>query len=93
MLADPKVLALRRTVVDVRHSRPLFNGDDLAALIATEVMPVLGQRRWTTAIVVEQPLQFGVSRQYQALAEHYSRDAIFSKVDEAIAWVLRQPMG
>lgn len=86
--ADPEVMDVRRTIVDMRNGRPTFNGDDLARLIRSVVTPVLNGRDWKTAIVVKQPLQFGVSRQYGALAAHYSTDAIFEDTDSALRWLL-----
>jgi len=86
-LADPEVMAIRRTVVDLRDSNPTFTGAELSSLIHNIVFDVLGERDWITAIVVAKPLQFGVSRQYQVFAECYSRDAIFEAPEEALAWI------
>jgi len=89
-LADPEVMAIRRTVVDLRDSNPTFTGAELSSLIHNIVFDVLGERDWITAIVVAKPLQFGVSRQYQVFAECYSRDAIFEDPDLALAWIQGQ---
>ena len=86
-LADPNVMALRRTLVDLRNARILFTGSQLESLVATIVVPSLEGRSWKSAIVVRDPVQFGVSRQYQVFAESYSRDSIFGNVEEAIAWL------
>jgi hypothetical protein len=88
-LANPDVLALRRTLVDLRGANIRFTGYELSNLVSTVVLPVLKGRDWITAIVVERPVQFGVSRQYQAFADQYSRDIIFHDYDEALHW-LRQ---
>lgn len=90
-LADPDVLAIRRTVVDLRRAEILFMGRDLDNLIQCIVIPILKGRDWKTAIVVEELTQFGVSRQYQAFAERYSKDAIFYNMDEARGWLLALP--
>jgi len=86
-LSDPEVLAIRRTVVDLRAADICFSGLDFCQLIHTLVTPVLQGRGWTTAIVVSEPSQFGVSRQYQAFAELYSKDSIFSSMEEAERWI------
>jgi hypothetical protein len=86
-LADPDVLALRRTLVDLRGADLRFTGGELADLVDQVVLPALGGRDWTTAIVVGRPAQFGVSRQYQVFAESYSRDAIFHDYAAALAWL------
>ncbi|HEV3052670.1 MAG TPA: hypothetical protein VGX50_20320 [Longimicrobium sp.] len=87
-LADPQVLSIRKTLVDLRECRILFKGVELSAMIKAIVIPVLDGRDWKTAIVVAHPVQFGVSRQYQAFAESYSRDAIFSDPEDARRWLL-----
>src|SRR3954464_10987794 len=86
-LADPEVLAIRRTVVDLRAATIDFSGLDFDALIRTVVLPVLGELKWIPAVVVADLVQFGISRQYQVFAERYSRDSIFKSVDEAEQWV------
>jgi hypothetical protein len=93
-LDDPEVIALRRTLVDLRQAKILFAGSDLNFLIQSIVLPVLNGRDWKTAIVVEKPVQFGVSRQYQVFAEQYSKDAIFYDIEEASHWIAEtSPIG
>jgi len=85
-LGNPDVLAIRRTIVDLRQAVILFNGADLNQLIQSLVQPILAGRDWKTAIVIEKPLQLGMSRQYQVFAERYSKDAIFYSIEEARNW-------
>jgi hypothetical protein len=89
-LADPEVMKLRRTLVDLRSAKLMFSGSDMSVLIQTVVNPVLEGRDWKTAIVVNSPIQFGVSRQYGVFADHYSTDAIFGDVETGLAWLLAQ---
>ncbi|HEY4258614.1 MAG TPA: hypothetical protein VGM98_00580 [Schlesneria sp.] len=86
-LADPQVLAIRRTVVDLRYGNLLFTGEEMESLIASIVIPTLNGLDWTTAIVVDRPDQFGVSRQYQVFAERYSKDCIFPDSESALNWL------
>ena len=86
-LSNPDVLAIRRTIVDLRQAVILFNGADMNYLIQSIVRPILAGRNWKTAIVIEKPLQLGISRQYQAFAERYSKDEIFYTIDEARNWL------
>jgi hypothetical protein len=90
-LLDADVMAIRRTIVDLRQAVILFDGWDLNNLIQSIVLPALKERDWKTAIVVDSPSQFGMSRQYQALAGHYSKDAIFRSMEEARSWLLNNP--
>jgi hypothetical protein len=89
-LANPEVMAIRRTVVDLRTATIGFSGLDFDALIQKIVLPVLGDRKWISAIVVGDPVQYGVSRQYHVFAERYSQDAIFNNPADAESWVLAQ---
>lgn len=90
-LADPQVMAIRRTLVDLRAADIRFNGPELLELIQTIVLPTLGRLEWKTALVIEKPLQYGVSRQYQAFADHYSKDAIFHDMHAARRWLMGPP--
>jgi hypothetical protein len=87
-LSDPEVMEIRRTLVDLRQAKILFTGAEMDDLIRFVVRPLLGDRDWKTAIVVESAMQFGVSRQYQAFAERYSKDAIFYSPEEAQKWLV-----
>ena len=82
------MLAIRRTLVDLRQAEIVFPGSDLERLIQSLVLPVLKGKDWKTAIVVEKSHQFGVSRQYQTFADHYSKDAIFYDLGEARLWLI-----
>lgn len=86
-LKDPDVLAIRRTLVDLRQCTILFTGAQLSILVRGTVVPVVNGQDWKTAIVVDHPVQFGVSRQYQVFAESFSVDSIFEDPEAALAWL------
>jgi hypothetical protein len=86
-LDDAVVMALRRTLSDLRSADLQFSGEELYELIRDVVLPRLEGVGWKTAILVAQPDQFGASRQYQVFAQ-YSRDAIFYDEARALAWLL-----
>jgi len=89
-LQDPKVLAIRRTLVDLRDADILFTGNELSGLVHSIVLPALEGRNWISALLVGKPVQHGVSRQYQVFAEFYSRDAIFDDAATAEKWLRDQ---
>lgn len=62
-MADEKVMALRRTVVDLRPADIRFNASELLDLVTRVVAPRLSGRDWRTALIVDDPVQFGISRQ------------------------------
>jgi hypothetical protein len=90
ILTDPVVMVIRRTIVDLRESRILFNGEQLAELVERIVLPLLNGKNWRTAIVIGDPVQYEVSRQYHVLAESYSRDCVFSTPEAAMTWMQTQ---
>lgn len=89
-LADPEVMRCRRTLVDLLEAHVAFTGAELSTLIRTIALPAIQDRTWATAILVSAPAPYGVSRQYQVLAERYSRDSIFTDRDAALAWLVAQ---
>jgi hypothetical protein len=89
-LANPDVMAIRRTVVDLRAATLAFSGLDFDSLIRQIVLPILGERKWISAIVVGNPVQHGVTRQYHVFAERYSKDSIATTIAEAESWVMAQ---
>src|SRR5688500_18067197 len=56
-LADPQVMALRRTLVDMREARIVFTGSEFFDLVWDVAKPGLAGRRWMTAIVVAHAVQ------------------------------------
>jgi hypothetical protein len=89
ILVDPEVLAIRRTLVDLRGASIEFTGLELASMVESIVIPMLGGKTWRSALLIEKPVQFGTSRQYQVFAENYSQDAIFHDPEAAMRWLLR----
>jgi hypothetical protein len=89
-LADADVLALRRTLVDLRNCRIAFTPAELSQLVERLVRPALHGMNWRTAIVVGDPDHFEMSRQYHVVAESYSQDSVFSTPDAALAWLRTQ---
>lgn len=87
-LEDLTVLCLRRSVADIRRARIMFTAIELHRLIRTVVTPRMDERGWRTGIVVADPLQFGVARQYGMYAWKYSTDQIFYDPELAAGWAL-----
>ena len=90
MLADPVVMVIRRTIVDLRECRILFSGEQLAELVESIVLPLLNGKNWRTALVVGDAVQYEITRQYHVLAESYSRDSVFSTPEAAMTWMQTQ---
>ena len=88
ILVDPEILAIRRTLVDLRQGNIGFTGPELARMVRSIAIPMIGGKHWKSALVIERPVQFGISRQYQVFAETYSEDAIFHDPEAAMRWLL-----
>jgi hypothetical protein len=89
-IADPEVLALRRSLADLRNCRIVFTPDELSQLVTRIALPALQGRRWRTAIVLGDTSHFEMSRQFHAFAESYSQDSVFSTLEAALAWLRAQ---
>jgi hypothetical protein len=90
-LEDEQVMEFRRTLVDLRSANLQFTGYELDSLVRSDVIPKLKGLTWISAIVVSEPVQYGVSRQYSVFAGTYSKDSIFFEYEEAKEWLLNQP--
>jgi hypothetical protein len=88
-LADPAVMACRRTIVDLREATIAFSAEELAILVRLLVRPKLAGAKWTTALVVREPSQGGIARQYGLIADMYSEDEVFTDYDAALKWIAR----
>jgi hypothetical protein len=84
---NAEVLAVGRSVADVRDANFQFTGRELSNLVSEVVIPLLNGRSWRTAIVVARPAQFGVSKQFQVYAQLFSTDKIFYDLDAALRWI------
>jgi hypothetical protein len=89
LLTDPDALALRRTLVDLRNCDLAFSGDELFDLIRGVAVPRLNGKEWRSALLIDDLVQFGVSRQYQSFAHMYSDDAIFRDEHAALKWLIQ----
>jgi hypothetical protein len=89
-LADPRVMAIRRTLADLRECNLLLTGQDLSKLVETVAVPGLKGRDWHTAILVARPDQYGFSRQFHVFSHIYNKNQIFYEWDEALRWIVDQ---
>lgn len=87
-LSKADVMNCRRSVADIRQSILEFSGSELDTMIQHIVLPLTGTRKWRTAIVVDQPVQQGVARQYEVFADMFSEDELFFDLEAAVEWVL-----
>jgi hypothetical protein len=89
MLNDPEVMRLRRTLVDLRPSRPGFSHTQMVEVIRNLIEPALAGRDLRTAVVAFGPNQVGLSERYHMCAKTYSCDATFAEPSAAVEWLRR----
>ena len=89
-LADPAVLAIKRTLVDLRDCDVQFSGEEWLRLIESCVLnrPDIGG--WKSAIVVDKPHLHGIARQFLGHAAQLAHGELFEQPDQAIAWLTRK---
>ena len=85
-------MAFRKSLSDLRGATLLFSEQDLQLAVRKAVAPLLKGKDWISAIVVRTPTQFQMGSKYQGFALAYSRDAIFSNLDEAKRWLQKQQL-
>jgi hypothetical protein len=90
MLRDDECLRHTRTLADLRQATLTFNDQELQAAVLEVAVPLLQGRDWISAIVVRRSLQLRLASRYHGFAAMYSQDAIFSQVDEAERWLVKQ---
>jgi hypothetical protein len=96
LFADEVALAIRRSLADLRGADLRFSADDLRRLTDELVRPLLEKGAWKTAMVVDRPKVFVVSRQFQKYAHKLAQDLaainsgsrIFTDESAALEWVL-----
>ena len=91
MMSDANALAICRCIADLRGAEIQLSGRDVQAVIRDVVRPLLGGRTWTSAIVADDAVAFGTSRQYEAYSQGFNRSAIFDDEVQALAWLLASP--
>jgi hypothetical protein len=90
VMQDPVAMNLRRSLVDLRKARFRLAPGELRQLVEGVILPHLGLRDWTSAIVLSSRAQLQSTAEYQAVAQIYSYDSIFSDMAMARSWLLRQ---
>ena len=86
-LADPEVLAVKRTMVDLRRCDIRFTGvewmEELERFVIRD--PVVSG--WITAIVAERSYIYGVARQFLLYTDNIINGQIFESVEPALIWL------
>jgi hypothetical protein len=88
LFSDERALAIGRSLTDLRGADLRFSADDIRHLTDEIVRPLLDKGPWKTAMVVDQPKVFVISRRLQIHAEMLDSSRIFTDEPAALAWLL-----
>jgi hypothetical protein len=89
LLKDKQAIACGRSLADARECEVRIAGATLSDLVRSAVQPAL--TGWAAALLVSQPAQYGIARQFQVLTETFMRTAIFTDEASARAWITAAP--
>jgi hypothetical protein len=90
ILRDEEVMKIRKTLVDLRSATIGFSDAEFDRAMTEVVFPALDGRDWITAIVVNTSRQLQLKSRYHSYAARYSSDVVFSSVDDAKRWLMKQ---
>jgi len=88
MVNDPAVLACRGSLADIRECWVDFTGPDLQRLALTVLEPAFRGRQLRVAILVKDPVQYGVARQHRAFSSTFTEAVVFTDAAMAREWLL-----
>ena len=89
-VADAPTLACSRILADLRTCQVRFTGDELRRMVKASLQPSKRNEPLRIAIVAANPLQYGVSRQFQAFHDEVIESAVFTDPAEALEWLLKR---
>jgi len=90
-LTDPDVLAIKRTLVDLRECEILFSGAEWVNQLERFVLGNPVVPGWLTAIIVNKSYIHGVARQFLTYTSGVLTGEIFNSSDAALAWLENRP--
>ena len=93
LLDDEQAVAIRRNLSDLSDCEIRLTTEEMWSLVSWILIPRQAGRKWATAIVVGKPSTHSISRHFQAFADTFSHDQIFTDYAAAYEWILRQEIG
>ena len=93
--SDKEAMACRGAIADLRECELQFNGASIRDLTERILKPAFQGKKWRSAIVVKDPVQFGMSRQYGVYSEIFlsgNVNVFYSDV-MALKWLLEDDPG
>lgn len=87
LYADPLAVRSRRALLDVREAEAHFGFSAIGGALYYAPVPA-AETRFRVAMLVATELQYGMGRQYQAIAYRSTVAEVFYDREEALAWLL-----
>lgn len=89
-LTDARVLALKRSLVDLRDCEIRFSGEEWVRMIESCLLGKPQIQGWRVAIVVDRPQVHGIARQFLGNTADVTHGELFEHSDQALAWLRRR---
>lgn len=89
MLSDKEAFTCGKSIADLRKMTELkYKFDDIYHLSRTVIKPLLGGRRWKTAIIVNNTPYFAIGLQFEWLTEGIVDSSVFTEESAAFNWII-----
>jgi hypothetical protein len=88
LVADKEALACGRTIADISCCEMRFTGEELRSLAERILEPAIRGKNWKTAVIIKDPVHYGVTRQYEMYSEGFMNTNVFYSAVLAHKWVL-----
>jgi len=87
-VADKAAMACGGAITDISCCDILFTPEELKAVTKKILEPALRGKNWKTAVIVKNPVQFGVTKQQEIFSETFVKMNVFYSDVMARKWVL-----
>jgi hypothetical protein len=88
LASDQAALACGRSITDISSCDMQFTGEELRLLAKEILEPAIRGRNWKTAVIIKNPVHYGVTRQHEMLSEGFMNTNVFYSDVLARKWVL-----
>ena len=86
-LSDPDLPDPLLMFADMRGCRIMVHGDDALYLVRRVIEPMLGTRRWVSAVAVSSSCDYGVTKQFIAYSDPFGETEVFMDARDAWRWL------
>ena len=89
-LSEPNLPEPLVMLADLRNCELRVDGEDVQRLARTVIEPLLGDRRWISAVIVASNVEYGVTKQFIVYSARFGETEVFRDAGEAIRWLVER---